>query len=744
MFMRILFMQKCVYLLLKMTTCQVDENYMYDLMRKRYFLCFFLFLFFSALSAKDVYNKADSIIVNVLANRDFYGKYIEEYDATAYIKGNSSVKKKNILYRYAPVFLYLDTKEDHTFVESIVRVHFDAPNHFTQQFRAINGSKINADDIRERVMQFLNVNVYNTALFNNHILFPGMKEVFKYYRFEYISQADTLDRRIHQIRVIPKTSGPQLISGFLYVTDDLWTIFRFDLEGKLDFSKFRVETEFGLSEKDFLLPLKTQVSFHLNLLGNEVTSHYFSSFRYDYIQKRNWDERTNVINYDLSVYFNRLTDSLPVGKDEKFWAENRPVALTPYEESLIKVNTSKPQPKAFHNLLQNSWFFSQGIGIPKRFNYNNRYMSYSGLFNPLKLAYSKMDGIVYWQEFRYRKTNQAEQELQFNPNVGFLFQRKQIYFTIPVRWLFQPRKMGELEFIFRNRNHAYNSTIIDMIEKEIPDTIRFSDFNLKYYHHYSFGLEGKYEILNGLLFRAGANYDWYVPIKSKSGVTIRSDIDLTNDVTDLVADQYRVFLPSLALIWTPRQFYRINGKKKEYLGSHFPTFSLECSWGIKGIGESNSNYTQLEADLQQKIPVGLMSAFQYYIGAGKFLKSHSIYFADFDLFQKNNFPKSWDDPIGGVFHLLSGEWYNASRSYAQAHLMYEFPCTVSRLFLRNIGKDILKERISFSQLYMPLLPSYTEIGYGIGNFIGNIDIFASFQKGKYESFGVRFAFELGR
>jgi hypothetical protein len=727
-----------------MTISQVFENYMYGLMSKSYFLGSFLFLLFPVLSAKDVYNKADSIIAKVLANKDFYGKYIEEYDATVYIKGNSSVKKKNILYRYAPVFLYLDTKEDHTFVESIAHVHFDSPNHFTHQILAINGSKINADDIRERIMQFLNVNVYNTALFNNHILFPGIKEVFKYYRFEYISQTDTLDRRIHQIRVIPKASAPQLISGFFYITDDLWTIFRFDLEGKLNFSKFRVETEFGLPEKDFLLPLKTHISFHLNLLGNEVTSHYFSFFRYDYIQKRNTDVESKTIDYDLSHYFNRTTDSLPVTKYEKFWIENRPVALTSYEESLMKVKTSDPQPKKFDNLLQNSWFFSQGIGTPKRLNYNNRYMSYSGLLNPLKLAYSKLDGIVYWQEFRYGKTNQAEQELQFKPNVGVLFQRKQIYFTIPVRWLFQPHKMGELEFIFRNRNQAYNSTIIDMIEKEIPDTIRFGDFNLEYYRHYSLGLEGKYEIANGLLFRAGANYDWYVPIKGKSRANIRSDIDLKEDVTDLVADQYRVFLPSLALTWTPRQFYRINGKKKEYVASHFPTFSVECSWGIKGIGKSNSNYTQLEADMQQKIPIGLMSAFQYYIGAGKFLKTQSLYFADFDLFQKNNFPKSWDDPIGGVFHLLSGEWYNASRSYAQAHLMYEFPCTVSRLFFRNISKDILKERISFSQLYMPLLPSYTEIGYGIGNFIGNIDFFVSFNKGKQESFGIRFAFELGK
>ena len=722
------------------------ENYTYKYLCKSYFLGFFLLLFFSTLSAKDVYNKADSIIVKVLESRDFYGDYIDEYIAVAYIKGNNLVKKKNILYRYAPIFSYMDTKENQTFTESMVRIHFSTPSHFTQQILAINGSKINADDIRERIMQFLNVNVYHSVLFNNHILFPGIKEVFKYYRFEYISQTDTLNHRIHQIRVIPKTSGPQLISGFFYVTDNLWTIFRLDVEGKWEFSKFRVETEFSLSDEDFLLPLKTDITFHLNLLGNEVASHYVSLFQYDYIKRTNPENsRKNVINYDLSNYFNRPTDSLPIIKDEKFWKENRPVSLTSYEESLIKKNTRKPQPTGFLNLLlQNSQNFSKGIITPKRFNYHNQQMSYSGLFNPLKLAYSKLDGIVYWQGFRYRKINQKEQELQFNPNVGFLLQRKQIYFTLPVRWLFYPQKMGEIEFNFRNRNQAYNSTIVDMIEKEIPDSIRFSDFNLEYYRHYSLGLEGRYEIMNGLLFRAGVNYDWYVPIKHKNGINFRSDTDLKEDVTDLVANQYRIFLPTLALSWTPRQFYRMNGKRKEYIDSYFPTVSAKCSWGIRGIWESNSNYMQLEADIRQKIPVGLMSAFQYYIGIGKFLKTSSLYFADFDLFQKNNSPQLWSDPLGGFFHLLSGEWYNASRSYAQTHLIYEFPCTAFRLFFRNISKDILKERISISQLYMPILPSYTEISYGIGNFIGNIDFFASFNKGRYKSFGIKFAFDLGK
>jgi len=138
-----------------------------------------------------------------------------------------------------------------------------------------------------------------------------------------------------------------------------------------------------------------------------------------------------------------------------------------------------------------------------------------------------------------------------------------------------------------------------------------------------------------------------------------------------------------------------------------------------------------------------MSTFQYYISGGSFLRTRSLYFADFNLFQKRNFPKSWDDPIGGVFQLLRSEWYNASRSYAQAHLIYEFPYMLS-LLVRNMTRDILNERIYVSQLYTPILPCYTEIGYGIGNYIGDAGVFVSFVKGRYDSVGAKFTFGLGK
>ena len=68
--------------------------------------------------------------------------------------------------------------------------------------------------------------------------------------------------------------------------------------------------------------------------------------------------------------------------------------------------------------------------------------------------------------------------------------------------------------------------------------------------------------------------------------------------------------------------------------------------------------------------------------------------------------------MGGRFHLLKREWYNASDKYAQAHFMYESPFILLHPFKKGISKYVLSERFYFGQLWTPVLNSYTEIGYG--------------------------------
>lgn len=712
--------------------------------RKSLFVFLVTFLcFFSNLSAQPTYNKADSIILQFLQRREIYRKYIDNYHSQVYLKGKSEVLKKNILYTYAPDFFYLNKKNDNSFVESIINVHYTSPDYFTQEIKALNGYQMNAEDILERIMPLLNVNIYNETLFDNQLLLPNNKNIFRYYQFEYMNYVDTINYKIHQIKIIPKRNSQKLASGYFYIVDNLWTISQIDLSGRTELSDFHISIEFGLPHNNFLLPLKSNIVLHLNLLGNEVVNTYYAWFQYESIKPHNWQKKESILSYDLSAYFSEQKDSLPIIHDSLFWKERRPIPLTNQEETLYETQLriqNEADSLAIEKSKRKTWNYSRGILSPKKVHYNNLSLTYSGLINPLKLSYSKMDGVVYWQQFRLIKNSANGQLLLFQPDIGFLLQKDEIYFNIPAEWVFNPKRFGRVGLSVANGNQSFNSKTLEKINEIMPDSIDFDDLNIDYFRHYHLELQGDYEITNGLLLQGRLDYDWYLPVNN-TGDQSDSYPEIKEDIQDLITDQYRTFSPVIGLSWTPGQYYRYNRERKEYLDSKFPTFSAEYARGIEGVFKSNSDYERIEVDIQQKIPVGLMRSFHYYVGAGWFTNARSVYFADFKKFRRRNIPQSWDDPLGGIFHLLPGAWYNAANSYYQAHFMYESPFALLQLF-KGVNQEVLQERIYLSQLHTPVLPSYTELGYSLGNFLGNAGVFFSFNKAKFSSVGFKLAFDL--
>ncbi|MDR3060971.1 MAG: DUF5686 family protein, partial [Dysgonamonadaceae bacterium] len=684
---------------------------------------------------------ADSVMVEVFQRSELYGKYIVEYGACAYIKATTRIVSKNFLFRFAPDFLILDKKSDETFLESVADIHFRAPNTFTQKIIAINGTTQNTNEIYRKAMQFLNINVYNPTSFNNEILMPTAEKGFKYYRFFYDSDIDTMGYKILKIKVVPKIKSQKLISGYLYVVKHLWTIAGIEITGETNFLDFHVRTHFGLPEKDFLVPQTTEVNLHMKLLGNEIVNHYSSSYNYSFIKRyENESDRKKLSqNYDLSDHFNVNPDSLPVIRDSSFWAQNRTIPLTQEEIDIYRRHQEKTEINTDTFKIQSlpNWNFAKGIFTPKNFEYNSTQFHYSGLFNPLKVAYSKKDGIAYWQKLKLKREFESGKMISFNPDIGFVFKKKEIFFNTPLSYLFNPQKLGQIELSLGNRNQAYNSKIIDKINQTIPDSTDSDDLNLKYYRHYYSAMTIQHELFNGFLSKIGVDYHLYNPVKSGNQMRLKTEIK--EDISDLIDEKYKSFTPTIGFRWTPKQYYRINEKRKEYLWSKYPTFSFEYARGIPGIFSSNSDYEQIEADIQQSISLGLLRSILYYAGVGLFTNTRSVYFADFKNFRRHNFPESWNDQIGGIFHLLDSYWYNASNSYIQLHAMYESPFVFLQLF-KNVTKDIFKERFYVSQLYTPAVPCYTELGYGVGNYIFNLGVFAGFNKTKYESVGFKFAF----
>lgn len=679
--------------------------------------------------------QADSIMRLVIANAAGYASTVSKYDAEIYIKGRTEILKQNFLMRFAHHLFPVNRKNKDMIFEMVTHSQFNAPSNYVHRFEAANGNSIPNSAKQEEVLAFLNLNVYSSTIYDESIIMPVAGNAFKLYQFNLESVEDTMGLRIYKIRFLPKQWSQKLVCGDLYVIDQLWTIDKIDMNGRASFAEFNVVMSYSRNFRRFILPEKADLFLRYHVLGNAIATTYHSTFKYNAVEwiEENY-ENNRKKSLDLTSYYRLSSDTVPIIRDTAYWNRKRDVPLTESER------------QAYHSTVINKTDRLDSTDYLKvterltntvNLNYRTTRIKYSGILNPFQLGYSARNGITYKQRIRLSKTFDKDRQLRFRPEIGYVFKRKEIFFKVGSDWEYYPEKMGILSLTIANGNQSYSSDITDKINEQLKDsTFDFNDLNLKYFRHYYVDLRNSIELFNGFQLTAGVSYHRRVPVKKNT------DRETGEDVEEIINENYNDFTPILGFSYTPRQYYRMDGHRKEYVHSYYPTIAIEFARGIPGVGKSLGNYGRVEIDLHQSISLGLLRLLNYHLSGGFYTMKKSTYFADFQYFTRHNFPDSWNDRIGGVFNLLKREWFNAADRYVQAHFMYQSPFILFQLFKPSASKYIFSERFYVSQLWTPVLPSYTEVGYGFGNHIFNIALFAGFDRWKYEGIGLKFAFEL--
>lgn len=682
---------------------------------------------------------ANQIMQQVIDHAVNYENVISKYEAEIYTKGRTEVLKHNILIRFAHLMFPVDRKNKDMIFEMVSHSKFNTPNNFLHNFEAINGNTIPNRKKQQEVLAFLNLNVYSPTAYNEAILMPVASNAFKSYTFKLESVQDSSGTKIYKIRFTPKQISQQLVYGFMDIVDEAWTIDQIELNGNFSFAEFNLVMTFGHNFHQLILPEKADLHLTYRLFGNTIASTYHSAFNYksvEWIKENNENKKWKSL--DLTSYYRLSSDTIPIIQDSTYWNKKRDIPLTIDETKVYNNITRNDSLRLDTANLGKYLKITQQLTNTINMDYKTTRVKYSGFLNPFQLGYSGRDGITYKQQLRISKTFTKDRQLRFRPEIGFVFKRKEVFFKVGGDWEYKPEKRGTLSLMIANSNQGYSSEIMKEVNEQLKDsTFNFDDLNMKYFKHYYIDLRNNFELFNGFQFSAGLSYHRRIQTKKQG------DMNVDDGVMDIINDNYNDFVPMIGFSYTPRQYYRMDGHRKEYVRSYYPTISIEITRAIPGIWKSTGNYGRVEADVHQSISLGLLRRLNYHISGGFYTQQKSTYFADFSYFTRHNFPDSWNDHIGGVFNLLKGEWFNASDKYMQAHFMFECPFILSRLMKnQKTSRYILSERFYASQLWTPALPSYTEIGYGFGNYLFNIAAFAGFSKHEYQSFGLKFTFEL--
>jgi hypothetical protein len=592
---------------------------------------------------------ADSIMKLVIENAASYQDHLAGAETEIYIKGRTEIRKQNQLIRLAHHLFPIDRKVKDMVFEIVSDSKFEPPDIFAHNLRAINGSSIPDRKKQQEAISFLNLNVYASTAYNEAILLPAAKKAFRYYDYKLTDISDTSGLKIYRIHFLPKQVSPKLTSGDLYVVDKVWAIDKIDMSGKYAFADFNLVMTYKRGLNRFNLPETADLYVTYQVLGNTIANAYHSRFTYKSVvwSQEAGSRRKRRHSLDMSSYYTLSSDTVPIIPDAAYWRRKRDMPLNEEEETLYQHVTDKRLQKTDSADNTRQYLtLTEKLVNSYSFDYKTNRIRYSGLLNPNQLGYSKFNGVTYRQRVHLYKDFKNDKQLRLRPEIGFVFKRKEIYWKLLAEWEYLPEKFGTISFLAGNGNQTYSHSMTTFINEQLKDSvIDADDLGLQYFRHYYFELKNHIELSNGFQLTAGLTYNNRLPVEKINNP------NLSREILEIANSDYNDFTPTLGFTYTPRQYYRMDGKRKSYVFSYYPTISVEFARAVPGVWKSKGDFTRIEADMHQSISLGMLQRLNYHISAGMYTRQKSTYFADFRYFTRRNFPDSWDDQIGGIFNV---------------------------------------------------------------------------------------------
>lgn len=714
----------------------------------------FLSLFISCNLFSQPILPLDTILKRSMSAAEKYNGLVENYKAEVYMRTYVETIKKNFLYKYTylvPSLVLHDPKSDEAVIETISTLRYEYPNNYIQDIKNVTGTLTNKKDIDLIPFNLLNINVYGETTNAETFFMPVRLSTKKFYNYNLLKTTTEDNKTFYTIEFMPIYENQKLLKGNFVIEAGSWRIVHFSAAGVESFSDFSFDITMGDTWISNFLPEEFVIFHSVSYLGNIVASRHIAKIDYEEVNLRNNNEKKDELN--LSGLFKVKLDSIPINNDYLFWRENRKIPLQAKELDVI-ANYNKEQQKKLEekrkrdstrNNNNKAQTLAKNLVLDSKYKVKSTMIGYSGLLNPLMLGYSSIDGITYRQKLSLSYSMSRSRSYKVSAFASIYTKKKDIRADITNTWNYEPYYQGNISLSVGIGTPSYSSLFLDDVQQELENSgVVFDDLSVEYYRDYYAKLFNDYELFNGFVTTIGTEFHIRKPRKKNFDIEDQLKSSSINNSIGRLLYSKRSFSPYVRLRWTPKQYYRYEGRQKIYVRSYYPTFKIEFAKAIPDIIGSSSKYYRAEVDISQNIQMGLMSSIKYHVGAGKFFNRGSEYFADFSFFARNAYPENWDDGIGGSFNLLNRHLYNASDQYMQAHVMIETPFMI----LRNIpiiSEYINRERIYVSQLLTPHIKSYTELGYGVGNRYftkANAAVFTSFQKLKFKEIGVKVAFEL--
>ena len=676
--------------------------------------------------------RADSLM-RVLSRRIAANEFaVGEASGTLYVRQEVDIENKNLGLNFIPGMARFDHDEHHYISELCYDVRFFKYAMPAIRRRASVTTHRHGSGEIERVLLFMNPNLFAEKILEEGYLSPLHPQNIKYYRYS----ADTLyDDKNGCVKVlfVHRFDNIKLLeSGWVLLAPDC-SVRAFSANGWDEQCTFSVHYVMGNDSLQRNLATDVSLSVDYNFAGNKFEVNAEGRFLFDTVLPVA-DARQRVSKYNIAV---ASSEDLPDEKiDDRIGyvasMRKQPLSLADslfyYEKGVFGALHEAKKNSSANDAVGWLWDVGDRMISSHSLEWNGGRVRVSPLINPSYLSYSTGRGLSYKMALNLTSATKRGEELSLRPMAGYNFKQGAFYWDVDGRYLYSPRRLGTVRIDVGSGNRTYSSEALNRIEKIAADSLNFEDLDLGYFRNFYVNISHSHEIANGIELLGGFNYHRRTLIGSGGDRLEASGVGLKR--------RYIQFAPHIRLTWHPGMYYYIKGTRKVNIGSRLPRFSFDIEQGVDGVLGSSGTYTRAELDVQYNFKINESDALFLRAGGGGFFYTKNTYFVDYAFLRHNSLPVDRSDELDGVFQLLDSEWYNAANKYFRTNVTYLSPFFVLQRILPRVN-FIKNERLYLNMLFISHLTPYSEFGYGVGTPYIDLGLFVCGKNHQFHKIGFR-------
>lgn len=683
---------------------------------------------------------AYAIIRKAIEWRKTHLEAVPNYEAKVYIKGTQRMLKApekflGIDMNSVGQELGLDSNRTGIlyFSESESKITFVPPSLFKEEMISSKVSGRNNAFSINRASD-LQINFYENyqniveGLAPRPFVSPIADQALSYYRYQYQGFQEQDGLLINKIRVIPRRKMEPLYEGFIYITEGTWRIYSVDLFVTKDAGIAFVDTlglkqdyvPFSSSSEEVWMPSNSYITFSGGFFGFRFGGNFTAMYS---------NYAFAIAALPKKAFREVLKISKEVNeKNDVYWEENRPIALTD-EERLDYIKKDSLQARRnsaayLDSLDRRSNKFRPVAFLIGGYTHSNRKarssLEIDGLLS--SLAYNTVEGLVAETGITYRKRldSASARSWSIGGDLRYGFSNERLNGSIHSS--ISTGRQSSLQLAFGSEVLDLNTrgTISSLANSYY--TLLFGRNPLKIYErgiaraqwntmlpgNVSFSISGRWEDRRWL--ENSTNYSFVGEKSQKFTHNNPYFPDKDGQSFDLFT-RHQAFILRIQASYDFATHYETYPNGRRYLPSKYPRLTLSYTNAIHELLRSDVGYQLLTAQVQKSnISLGLYGRFSFAVIGGSYFKRESMNYVDAWHFKGTNTLLS--SPSLHSFLLLDPYVHSESKHFVEGHVEYNL-ATLLTSKIPLIRRLKLQESIGVHVLRTSAVPKYGELHLGL-------------------------------